>query len=190
MTKAKAPTKKKTLARVSAKLSDKEPEHVKKGKSALAKSLHGKKAKAPSAMTDEEQEALIRTLNVLETGFLAVAADGVIEQVEFDNMGINFAAWLGQDVPSDALVELVDQFIKGLSDQGFEGRLEYLASALDTDSRWAAFRFAAALSACDGEVNQDELGVLTDIAEAFGIPEKEANAEFNAIYRDVMEIVD
>lgn len=180
---------KKSVARAAGKVKRADRDEVKHGKQALATKV---KAKAPSPgdMTAAEEAALTRVIALLETGFLAIAADGVVDEAELRNLGGNFAEWLGQNVPVDALVEVVEGFARALHDQGFGGRLAYLAGALDEPGRLDAFHFAAMLAACDGEVNAQELGVLGEIAEAFEIPEEVATADFRQIYEQVMNLGD
>lgn len=174
-------TKRKPGTKAKAAVKTHETEEIKKGKSALAKKTKAKQQKQPPAIAPEEEAALLRLLAILETGFLATAADGVVDVAEFDNLGANFAAWLEQDLSGDDLREVLEGFLGHLNEDGFQGRLQYLSETLDKDSRRVAFDFAAMLSACDGDVSEEELGVLGEIGSAFGIPQREAQRRFNEI---------
>lgn len=169
------------IAKAKASVSAKETEELRTGKKALSRKLRAKEQTSSVAFSEAEESALLRILGVLETGFLAVIADGVLHQAEFRNLGVNFAAWLEQDVSADDLGEVLAGFADHLEEDGLEGRLEYLAEALDENSRDVAYGFACMLVACDGSVTGDELGVLARIAGAFGIPAEDAKARFLGI---------
>jgi hypothetical protein len=179
-------TKRKPTTQAKAAVQTHETDEVRKGKSALASKTKAKQQKREPAMSPEEEKALLRLLAILETGFLATMADGVIEPSEFDNLGANFAIWLDQDLTGDDLREILEGFLRHLKEDGIDGRLSYLAQALDNPSRRVAFDFAAMLSACDGDVAEEELGMLEGIADAFEIPKKEAQRRFNEMCRLVL----
>lgn len=174
-------TKRKPNTKAKAAVQAHETDEVKKGKSALARKTKAKQQQQTPAITPEEEGALLRLLAILETGFLATMADGVIDPAEFDNLGHNFAVWLDQDLNGDDLREVLEGFLGHFKEDGLDGRLQYLSEALDRDSRRVAFDFAAMLSACDGDVADEELGMLEHIAKAFGIPKREAQQRFNEI---------
>ena len=76
---------------------------------------------------------------------------------------------------------MLDGFVTALEEQGLEARLAWLAGQLDAQSRRVAYTLASAVVVCDAEVNDDELGVLGDIAGALEIPEDEAQATFDQV---------
>lgn len=172
-------TKRKPTTQAKAAVQTHETDEVRRGKSALASKTKAKKQKQEPTISPEEERALLRLLAILETGFLATMADGVVEPSEFQNLGANFAIWLDQDLSGDDLREILEGFLEHLREDKIEGRLSYLAQTLDKPSRRVAFEFAAMLSACDGEVAEEELGMLEGIADAFEIPKKEAQKRFN-----------
>ncbi len=175
-------TKRKPTSKARAAVQAHETDEVKRGKSALARKTKAQKQRqAAPPITSEEQSALLRLLAILETGFLATAADGVVEPAEFNSLGANFAHWLEQDLSGEDLHEIIQGFIAHLNEDGLDGRLQYLSETLDKSSRRVAFDFAAMLSACDGDVSEEELGVLEQIATAFGLSKKEAQQHFNAM---------
>lgn len=175
-------TKRKPTSKARAAVQAHETDEVKRGKTALARKTKAQKQRQSTPpISADEQNALLRLLAILETGFLASAADGVVEPAEFNNLGANFASWLDQDISGEDLHEIINGFIGHLKEDGFEGRLEYLAETLDKPSRRVAFDFAAMLSACDGDVSEEELGVLENIATAFGLSKREAQQHFNAM---------
>lgn len=179
-------TKRKPTPRAKAAVQVHETDEVRRGKSALARKTKAKQQRqAAPVVSPEEEAALLRLLAILETGFLATVADGIIEDAEFDNLGENFAVWLEQDISSEDLREVLDGFLAHLKEDGLEERLAYLAQALDADSRRVAFTFASMLSACDGDVAEEELGMLGRIAEVFGLPRREAQQRF----REICELV-
>ena len=94
---------------------------------------------------------------------------------------------LEQDLSGEDLHEILQGFLKHLKEDGLNERLRYLTHTLDKPSRRVAFDFAAMLSACDGEVAEEELGMLGTIAKAFDIPEKEAQQRFDEICELVLE---
>lgn len=180
-------TKRKPTSKAKAAVQTHETEEVRKGKSALAHKTKAKKQKKQEpAMSPEEEKGLLRLLAILETGFLATMADGVVEPAEFDNLGGNFAAWLEQDLTGDDLREILEGFLAHLQEDGLEGRLRYLAHTLDKPSRRVAFDFASMLSACDNDVAEEELNMLGNIAEAFEIPKKEAQKHFNEMCKLIL----
>ena len=180
-------TKRKPSTKAKAAVQTHETDEVRKGKTALATKTKAKKQKQEPRMSAEEEKALLRLLAILETGFLATMVDGIIEPAEFDNLGANFAVWLEQDLSGEDLHEILQGFLKHLKEDGLNERLRYLTHTLDKPSRRVAFDFAAMLSACDGEVAEEELGMLGTIAKAFDIPEKEAQQRFDEICELVLE---
>lgn len=163
-----------------------ETEEVARGKKALArKTLALSQRQPPPPMTASDEEALLRLLAILETGFLATAADGVVDEPEFDNLGTNFAFWLDQELSSEDLREVIEGFLEHLEEDGFDGRLQYLSETLDEGSRRVAFDFASLMVACDGDVSEAELGVVGQIAGAFGLARDEAQKRFNDMCRHV-----
>jgi hypothetical protein len=180
-------TKRKPTSKAKAAVQTHETDEVRKGKQALASKARAKTQKQEAAISPEDEKALLRLLAILETGFLATMVDGIIEPAEFENLGANFAVWLEQDLTGADLHEILQGFLKHLEEDGLEQRLAYLSQTLDKPSRRVAFDFAAMLSACDGEVAEEELGMLGTIAESFGISKKEAQTRFNEICQLVLE---
>ena len=122
---------------------------------------------------------------ILETGYLAVAADGELQAVERQNLATNFAHWLEQDVPEQDMNAVIERFHDHLVEEKAPARLARLAELLDEGSRRVAFNFAVVLAVCDGHVDEDEWGVLGQLAEAFAIPDDEASERFTGIYEMV-----
>jgi hypothetical protein len=179
--------KRKVTKKAKAAVSSTETDAHKQGKQALAKKVKAGKAKKAPEITPEEEAALLRILAVLETGFLAVIADGELTVEEIEHLGTNFATWLDQDLTSEDLFEVLGMFKRQFDEDGMAGRLAYLGKMLDKDDRRIAFDFACLLSAVDGDVSSDEIGLLNELGDAFHIPNKEANKRFNEIYHLVIE---
>jgi tellurite resistance protein len=178
--------KRKVTKQAKTAVSPTETEAHKKGKQALAKKVKAEKTKKAPEISPEEETALLRILAVLEVGFLAVIADGELTGEEIEHLGQNFAVWLEQDLTSEDLFEVLGMFKRQFDEDGMAGRLAYLGKVLDKDDRRIAFDFACLLSAVDGDVSEDEIGVLNELGNAFHIPNKEANQRFNEIYKLVL----
>jgi hypothetical protein len=73
--------------------------------------------------------------------------------------------------------------------RGACGRLAYAASQLDAESRQSAYVLACVTVLCDLEVHDDELLVLGKIADAFEIPEAQAQKTFDEIEDTVDALV-
>ena len=177
------------LKRVKQAVQREEPGSFQEGTSGLEKRIAAEEAAEEPAYDSADEEAEVdRLVGLLETGFLAVAADGELADEEIENMGANFASWLGGQLAPAQLATLLDGFAEALETEGLEGRLAALAELLDDASRRTAFNFACVLVACDGDIADAELGVLGDIAEVFAIPEEEAQDRFHRIAKQVAEV--
>ncbi len=179
--------KRKVTKKAKAAVSSTETEDHKTGKQALAKKVKAEKTKKVPEISAEEETALLRILAVLEVGFLAVIADGQLTGEEIEHLGQNFAVWLDQDLTAEDLFEVLGMFKRQFDEDGMKGRLAYLGKVLSKEDRLIAFDFACLLSAVDGDVSADEIGVLNELGNAFHIPNKEANKRFNEIYNHVIE---
>src|SRR5687767_1275936 len=144
------------FAKLADKLREEEPDRIKQGRAALAKRVRDEEEEAPKHRADDE--AMRQILAVLEAGYLGLAADGEVHEAEISHIGENLARWIGQDINADDLAGLLDGFSRSLEKQGLEARLDYLAEQLDPDLRRVAFDLAAAVSAADGFVTEEELG--------------------------------
>ena len=158
------------------------PEDVRAAAPVLRRKVEAEAAGTAPALSEREQQELLRLLAMLEVAYLAAAADGELGEGELLNLAGNLAAWLGGEIEGETIAAVLDSFDAALEDQGFEGRLAALAELLDPDSRRVAYSLSSAIVACDAEVKQEELGILGDIAGAFEIPEAEAQARFDEIF--------
>ncbi len=122
-----------------------------------------------------------RLHTILEVAFIAAAADGKLADDEIRNLTANMQAWLESDLDADFFVATFAELAGHLAEEGMAARLAKAAAALDPDSRRAAYILACVTVLCDLEVHDDELLVLGKIADAFEIPEVEAQATFDEI---------
>lgn len=122
-----------------------------------------------------------RLHTILEVAFIAAAADGKLADDEIRNLTANLQAWLEADLDDEFFVATFAELAGLLAEQGMAARLKQAAAALDPDSRRAAYILACVTVLCDLEVHDDELLVLGTIADAFEIPEEEAQATFDEI---------
>jgi hypothetical protein len=159
------------------------PSDLGSGASALAQSEHGEATLSPEA----EREAM-RLHTLLEVAFLAAAADGKLDDAEIHNLAANLEAWLNAEIEPGFLVELFDDLAGHLVEEGFPARLAHAAATLDEGSRHVAYKLACVTALVDLEVHDDELGVLGKIADAFGIPEAQAQAIFDELDETVGSI--
>lgn len=133
------------------------------------------------ALDATERRELARAMATVEAGYLAVAADGEVASVELDALLDNVAVVLGGALSRDELAQVVDELEAGLDADGLDARIDALGAALGPDDRRGAFALACVVSLCDGETADEELDVLGRLAEAFELPEDEANAVFNEL---------
>jgi hypothetical protein len=122
-----------------------------------------------------------RLHTILEVAFIAAAADGKLADDEIRNLTANMQAWLEADLDADFFVATFAELAGLLAEEGMATRLAKAATALDADSRRAAYVLACVTVLCDLEVHDEELLVLGKIADAFEIPEAEAQATFDEI---------
>ncbi|HUQ03567.1 MAG TPA: tellurite resistance TerB family protein [Kofleriaceae bacterium] len=122
-----------------------------------------------------------RLHTILEVAFIAAAADGKLADDEIRNLTANLQAWLEADLDADFFVATFAELAGLLAEQGMAKRLAHAAANLDADSRRAAYILACVTVLCDLEVHDDELLVLGKIADAFEIPEAEAQTTFDEI---------
>lgn len=119
---------------------------------------------------------------LLEVAFLAAAADGKLDDAEIHNLAANVQSWLDTPLQADALLVMFEDLANHLAAEGFAARIAAAAAELpDDDSRRVAFKLACVTALVDMEVHDAELGILGRIADAFGIPEAEAQATFDEL---------
>ncbi|MBE7454383.1 MAG: hypothetical protein HS111_37680 [Kofleriaceae bacterium] len=122
-----------------------------------------------------------RLHTLLEVAFLTAAADGHLADDEIRNLTANLQAWLHADLDDDFFVETFANLAQLLAQQGAAARLAHAAALLDDESRRVAYTLACVTALCDLEVHDAELAFLGTIADAFAIPEAEAQAMFDEL---------
>jgi tellurite resistance protein len=130
---------------------------------------------------DDEARDASRVLGMLETGYLVVRADGVIDPVEYENLLGNFREWIQQDISGPEFGDMLADLEEDAEREGLFGRLVVLREALDLPARRTAFRFAAALAVCDGTMDEREGEVLVQVAAAFELSDDEVEATLSAV---------
>jgi uncharacterized tellurite resistance protein B-like protein len=114
---------------------------------------------------------------MIETAFLMAAADGTLSDIEREQLVATMEYITDKKIARDKLDETIDQLLEALSADGWEARINAVASSLsDSIARRNAYRLAAGVSFIDGEVQQEEAQLFTLLARAFEIPETEAEA--------------
>lgn len=127
---------------------------------------------------------------MLEVAFLAAAADGELADAEVHTLVGNLQAWLGEELDAELVVKLFSHLAEQRGREGTAARLTAAASSLDAESRRIAYKLACITTLCDHEVHDDELGFLGTIADAFEIPEAEAQATFDELDDAVSALAD
>jgi hypothetical protein len=118
---------------------------------------------------------------LLEIAYLTASADDHLSEIEIDHLVAHLNAWLQNELEPAFLVELFNHLGKQLAAEGYQARLQAVAKQLDEPSRQVAYKLACVTALCDNEVHDDELEFLGGIADAFGIPAKEAQETFDAL---------
>ncbi len=133
------------------------------------------------ALPDDLATEAARLKTLVEVAFIAAAADGKLGDDEIRNLTANLMAWLHADLDDEFFVELFAELAGLLAEHGVAARLANAAALLDAESRRAAYTLACVTALCDLDVHDDELLVLGKIADAFEIPEAEAQATFDEL---------
>lgn len=134
-----------------------------------------------------DRASLACILSTIEAGYLAVAADGEVTEVELHALTSNVSLLLGGGLTGDELAFVIDEIEASVDGDGLPARLAEMTEALDPGQRRRAFAFACVMSLCDGETADEELDVLGMMGEAFGISEDDANATFNELADQIDE---
>ncbi len=119
----------------------------------------------------------IGTGAMIETAFLMAAADGSLSDIEREQLVATMEFITSHQVPRERLDDIVGQLMDALSTDGWEARIQAVATSLeDPLARRNAYRLAAGISFIDGEVQDEEAELFTLLANAFEIPQTEAEA--------------
>lgn len=149
---------------------------------ALGSTLPADLAASAGALTDSPSDpGAVRLHALLEVAYLAASADGELSDDEINLLVTNLHSWLGEELPPKLLIQLFEHLGQQLAKDGYQGRLEAVAKLLDPDSRLIAYRLACVTALVDHDVHDDELTFLEGIVDAFGIPNAEAQAIFDAL---------
>ena len=132
-------------------------------------------------VNDPETREATRVLAVLETGYLVVRADGVVDPAEYENLLVNWREWVQHDVTASELDDILGDLEELATTDGLFGRLISLRASLDGGARRTAFQFAAALAVCDGILDERESEVLVQVAAAFELSDEEVEATLAAL---------
>ncbi|RYE92233.1 MAG: hypothetical protein EOO75_07165 [Myxococcales bacterium] len=121
--------------------------------------------------------SLVESLaGVAEAGFLVAVSDGEVVDAELDMIAAVLSGALGAEVSHDHLMDLLEACANALENDGWEGRIEVIASLLDSDeARSLALATAAAVLVADENLavgSEDE--AYMQIAEALGFSQDEA----------------
>ena len=113
---------------------------------------------------------------VAEAGFLVAVSDGEVVDAELDMIAAVLAGALGSEVSHDQLMDLLEACANALENDGWEGRIDVIASLLDSDeARALALATAAAVLVADENLavgSEDE--AYMQIADALGFNHDEA----------------
>jgi uncharacterized tellurite resistance protein B-like protein len=112
---------------------------------------------------------------MIETAFLMAAADGELSGIEQEQLVATIEYIAGERYETDRIRAMLDQLLESLQADGWETRIAAVAGSLtDPEARRNAYRLAAGVSFVDGEVQESEERLFGLLAQAFEIPEKEA----------------
>ncbi len=142
----------------------------------MADTLDERRRVLGEALPDDLATEAARLHTMLEVAFLAAAADGKLSDDEIRNLTANLMVWLESELDDEFFVATFAELAGLLAEHGFAARLAHAAARLDPTSREVAYKLACVTALCDLEVHDDELLVLGKIADAFEIPEAEAQA--------------
>lgn len=149
---------------------------LKAGPAALARHTAAETNDDAPELSPEEEQTAEQVLATFEAAFLVAAADGELSDDEVGELSELLAHMTDGQVGEADLAELIDTYAEALQTDGFEGRVGAVAETLtDADMRRAAFVTASGLAYVDGEIHEAEEQVFTALADAFEIPEAEAN---------------
>lgn len=157
---------------------------------ALEEKAAAEKAGREAELDEATQAAIDEALAMLQVGFLVAAADGELDESEEHNLAMNFGHWMGADVPPDIWEKTIQGLGAALESDGFEGCLQAAASHISDEGARGAFAFACMIGAVSNDVSDEELGLLSDVAAALGLPEEEAQTMFGDISSQVAEMRD
>jgi uncharacterized tellurite resistance protein B-like protein len=131
--------------------------------------------KASAAAWFGASDPTVGTGAMIETAFLMAAADGNLSDIEREQLVATMEYITDKKVSREKLDETVGQLLEALATDGWEARINAVASSLsDTLARRNAYRLAAGISFIDGEVQAEEAQLFTLLAKAFEIAEAEA----------------
>lgn len=117
-------------------------------------------------------EALLRRLTpFLELLYLMMSADGTCHEQERQLLRGAVRTLTGGDLPRPTVERLLAEFEDHLQAEGATGRLETLASFLSADRLDAEFAFTltATMAVADGDVEDREHAVSSQLADILGI---------------------
>lgn len=138
-------------------------------------------ASAAALKSAPESPAAVRLRALLEVAYLAASADGELGDDEIELLVANLHSWLGEALAPAFLVELFESLGQQLAKDGYQARLDAVAKLLDAETRLVAYRLACVTALIDHDVHDGELRYLEGIVDAFGIPNDEAQAIFDAL---------
>lgn len=130
------------------------------------------------ASESQQQASLERVAPFAETMFLMMMADGEAEAPEL--LAIKGALRVLTDgfIDDESLDSMIHNFQNNLSETQPIQRLQMLGSQLSADrqDRETAFALAAAVAAADNDIECEELQLIDQIAEWYGISQKRSEA--------------
>lgn len=114
---------------------------------------------------------------MVEAGYLMAAADGTIEEAERATVAGVITGFTKGHASAEEIEELLDACATALETDGYEARLAAVAHNLvSKELRHFGLLTAALVLVSDGEVEDDELELYTDMGAELGFSEEEGVA--------------
>jgi hypothetical protein len=121
---------------------------------------------------------------IIETMVLLAAIDGFVTDDELAQLRSSVEKMIAPDAIGAGLEELLAASLERLTADGWQARVEDVASRIKSPaSRLLAFRLGAAVAFVDDDVDEAEAQAIEALATAFGISSEDSQA----ILREVVE---
>lgn len=137
----------------------------------------GRKNKKKSNLSERRRQAVINYMaGVLEAAFLAAAADGELEESEYEVFVAVFNQLAGEEVSQRDIDKVITACAEALESDGFDARMDQIVDKLPTDEARAAALYAvAAVVLSDDDYDPDSEGSFyDDLAVKLGVDEQTA----------------
>lgn len=130
----------------------------------------------------QHEEITVASLQrwLVEAMVLAAASDGRLDERQTLEMSRIVASWPEfHDAATEDVAEMLQRGLQSLQADGFHVRIHAIAGALPRYAhRVLAFRAAVAIICSDGELANEEMGLLRDMQKILGVAEADVQRAF------------